>query len=485
MAEVRIPVANTVGKTVRINPNATVGAHIGKDLKLPDGTVPSLAELASALASEAVDVERTRSFRQLIDQIANSQVPVGAVTQHQAALTILESQITDGSILAREGDDANFAALTATSYGGITEANLVDKTADEDIAGQWSFKRTRDGVGKYAISVESATPFQEFFRTGAGADEGRWSWGALATSFVFRSNKDNDDTGTAWLIVNRTAEIVDNATFGVPILAVSYGGITEANLLDKSATEDVTGSWTFSVGPTFFSAGTEGAPGIPFDGDPDTGAYSPGANIYAITVGGTEAIRYTGASAPLIRYGMTTGVTASTTQTQGQQPLPGSYNEISICANNNDVVTLPSTASGETCIVINSGAKRLQVFPASGQDLGNGVNQPQLVKTGASVFFVSTSPTAWFDIASKVSGLLDTDVAGISANDFLYYDGTNYKHTGGLLTWNATLFDITGDLQVSGKSGFYGKTAIAQQTGVAVTSAGIHAALVNLGFITA
>lgn len=36
-----------------------------------------------------------------------------------------------------------------------------------------------------------------------------------------------------------------------------------------------------------------------------------------------------------------------------------------------------------------------------------------------------------------------------------------------------------------GRIGFYGTTAIAQQTGVAVTASAIHAALVNLGLITA
>jgi hypothetical protein len=35
------------------------------------------------------------------------------------------------------------------------------------------------------------------------------------------------------------------------------------------------------------------------------------------------------------------------------------------------------------------------------------------------------------------------------------------------------------------KIGFYGAAAVAQQTGVAVSAAGIHAALVNLGLITA
>jgi len=35
------------------------------------------------------------------------------------------------------------------------------------------------------------------------------------------------------------------------------------------------------------------------------------------------------------------------------------------------------------------------------------------------------------------------------------------------------------------KIGFYNKAPVAQQTGVAVSAAGVHAALVNLGLITA
>ena len=47
--------------------------------------------------------------------------------------------------------------------------------------------------------------------------------------------------------------------------------------------------------------------------------------------------------------------------------------------------------------------------------------------------------------------------------------------------------DIEGGTAVStgAKLGFYGATPVALQTGVAVTAAGIHAALVNLGLITA
>ncbi|MEK0325291.1 MAG: hypothetical protein QQN63_06265 [Nitrosopumilus sp.] len=47
-------------------------------------------------------------------------------------------------------------------------------------------------------------------------------------------------------------------------------------------------------------------------------------------------------------------------------------------------------------------------------------------------------------------------------------------------------FVISGDLDHNGtNAGFYSTTPIAQQTGVAVTAGGVHAALVALGLITA
>lgn len=53
----------------------------------------------------------------------------------------------------------------------------------------------------------------------------------------------------------------------------------------------------------------------------------------------------------------------------------------------------------------------------------------------------------------------------------------------------ATNLTATGDVSLgdaaADKVGFYGHATVAQQTGVAVSAAGIHAALVALGLITA
>ena len=84
----------------------------------------------------------------------------------------------------------------------------------------------------------------------------------------------------------------------------------------------------------------------------------------------------------LLRFSTQSGITASTTQTQGQQPLTRTINEISTCANANDVVTAPALEAGMPLTVINNGAQTLDVFPASGDDLGGGVDTAVSITAG-------------------------------------------------------------------------------------------------------
>ncbi len=88
-------------------------------------------------------------------------------------------------------------------------------------------------------------------------------------------------------------------------------------------------------------------------------------------------------------------ITASTTQTQGQGALTGDINAVATCANANDVVTLPGAAAGKSCLVINNGAQTLQVFPASGDDLGAGVNTSTTIVSTSRKWFVAYDSTNW------------------------------------------------------------------------------------------
>jgi hypothetical protein len=89
-------------------------------------------------------------------------------------------------------------------------------------------------------------------------------------------------------------------------------------------------------------------------------------------------------------------ITASTTQSQGQQPLTKEINEVSVCANANDVVTLPSAVAGLLCIIANNGAQTLQIYPASGDNIqGTGVDTSVTLAAGARVEYYAYDATNW------------------------------------------------------------------------------------------
>lgn len=92
-----------------------------------------------------------------------------------------------------------------------------------------------------------------------------------------------------------------------------------------------------------------------------------------------------------------TGITASTTQTQGQRPLTKRINIISTCANANDTVTLPSAVAGMEVYIRNNGAQTLKIFPASGDNInGTGANTAVTLAAAASVTYRTADTTNWY-----------------------------------------------------------------------------------------
>lgn len=113
----------------------------------------------------------------------------------------------------------------------------------------------------------------------------------------------------------------------------------------------------------------------------------------SIQMSSTTGIQFTGAL-PLLRC-ITNAGTASTTQTQGNGSLTRDYNNISTVAHTNDTVTLPSATSARYCVVKNAGANTMQIFPASGDDLGAGVNNPTTINAGAYATWFALDATTW------------------------------------------------------------------------------------------
>lgn len=56
------------------------------------------------------------------------------------------------------------------------------------------------------------------------------------------------------------------------------------------------------------------------------------------------------------------GITASTSQSQGNGALTGTFNQISVCANNGDTVTLPTAVKGIEVEVRNDGVQKLYKY---------------------------------------------------------------------------------------------------------------------------
>lgn len=96
---------------------------------------------------------------------------------------------------------------------------------------------------------------------------------------------------------------------------------------------------------------------------------------------------------------VTTAITASTTQTQGQQALTSDFNHVSVVANANDVVTLPTAATGMMITVYNAGANTLQIFPASGDQVdANSIDTSVSLATLTTGMFWASTTTVWLSV---------------------------------------------------------------------------------------
>ncbi len=101
---------------------------------------------------------------------------------------------------------------------------------------------------------------------------------------------------------------------------------------------------------------------------------------------------------------VTDGITASATQTQGQQPLVFAYNIVTTVASANNTVTLPTATSGQIVYVKNEGANTLQVFPASGDSVNNGiVNASVTQSTNTFFIYIADDATNWTRLQMTIS----------------------------------------------------------------------------------
>jgi hypothetical protein len=241
---------------------------------------------------------------------------------------------------------------------------------------------------------------------------------------------------------------------------------------------DIKGSVSGSGGLLDEAASATNPSLAPNHEDPDTGVGSSGSDSYSAIAGGIEGIRLTEASDHiLIDNELHAGITAGTTQTQaGGFQILSSYNEVSTVATTDDTVVMPEARAGRECEIINNGANTLQIFPAVGDDIGAGVDQPEQLEANEVIAFRAYDSTNWHVessteiIHAEMHDEDNTDAFVVSdaGLDFQSYH-TNGMSQGGTVGWT---FDAGG----AGTSFPIASIADGADSGVdiAVTTTGSH-----------
>lgn len=168
-----------------------------------------------------------------------------------------------------------------------------------------------------------------------------------------------------------------------------------------------------SDGPILFNTfGSATVPSIAIErGDADSGIGKATNDSVSLIAGGIEALRVTELNSSVIQVpeadlaitAFATGGQVSATQ------LNSSYNVIGTVATTGDSVKLPPVfAINSVVFVKNDGVNAADVFPATGDDLGAGLNTAVSLAAGKSMSFIATlANTTW------TQWIIDTGISGV------------------------------------------------------------------------
>ncbi|MHC5053630.1 MAG: DUF2793 domain-containing protein [Planctomycetota bacterium] len=249
---------------------------------------------------------------------------------------------------------------------------------DREIAyynGGWEFIAPKVGFFAY---VEDEGEFVVYYSSTWNTLKTRLGLAALAYLATVGTSQIDDDAVTYAKIqnVSATDKILGRATAGSGIVEeIACTAAGRALLDDADAAAQRT---TLGFSSPVLDKASPGA----------IGGTTPAAGSFDVLTSTSKTIRSVEA-----------GITASTTQSQGQQPLTKDVNEVSTVANANDVVTLPGAEAGRELVLINNGANTLQVFPASGDAIDGGAADASItLGAGVKKHVVAVDGTDWYTV---------------------------------------------------------------------------------------
>jgi len=156
------------------------------------------------------------------------------------------------------------------------------------------------------------------------------------------------------------------------------------------------GSFALSVGATSATTPTL----CPANNDLDTGVGRGTTDTINLIAGGISGIQYAEVSNKIIQtVNANVGLTADAGSAQGNGVILSSYNVYDTVGTAGDAATLPAAFEVGTLIYIKNGAaaNSMDVFPASGDDLGKGVNTVEALAAGDFAVYMGTTANATWE----------------------------------------------------------------------------------------
>jgi len=145
---------------------------------------------------------------------------------------------------------------------------------------------------------------------------------------------------------------------------------------------------------------------IPNKADINTGIGLAGLDSLSIITGAFEAARFTELGGHILQtHEAQVAQTADAGSAQGGHPIVSTYTVFSTVGAAGDSCTLPATAPvGTICTIKNdAAANSMDIFPANGDNLGNGANTQQALAIDNSITYMCTVANAtWTMINSTL-----------------------------------------------------------------------------------
>lgn len=293
-----------------------------------------------------------------------------------------ESQEIGVDVQAWDTQLDDIAALT------ITDGNIIVGDGTNWIAESGATARTSLGLG----TGDNVT-FTNVIGTGTLGVTGISTLGVINASGLASLNAGINVDGV-FTVADTTGNIITTGTLGVTGIA-TFGDdiVSDTDSTDDLGTtgvrwanlwvDDITATTSAVIATTTISTGSiiDSSGAISFGNE----------NLSTTGTLGAGTSTFTG---HVIRS-VTAGITADVGSAQGGSPITTDINQISICANAGDSITLPTAVAGLTITIINDGANATDVFPASGDDLGAGADTAASLAAGANITYVSYDATNW------------------------------------------------------------------------------------------